>query len=77
MEHPEKKARRDKVKRHPPHLKGKQIGLYYAKLSKERKNSKGGTSKKDFFLKCVIYSIHNRNFTIQNTSLVNRLDQSY
>ncbi|KAK3911803.1 ATP-dependent DNA/RNA helicase DHX36 [Frankliniella fusca] len=32
--------------KHPPHLKGKQIGLYYAKLSKEKQQAEGGGGKK-------------------------------
>lgn len=58
MEHPEKKSRRDKVQKHsrPPHLKGKEIGLYYAKLNRLKRNAEGGEAshKKDFFVKCVI-----------------------
>lgn len=29
---------RNRVPRHPPHLRGKEIGLYYARLNRERKN---------------------------------------
>ncbi|KAE8747229.1 hypothetical protein FOCC_FOCC006021 [Frankliniella occidentalis] len=33
-------------KRHPPHLKGREIGLYYAKLSKAKKEAEGGSERK-------------------------------
>lgn len=54
MERLAKKSRLEKSKKHPPHLKGKEIGLYYARLNKEKRKNSGGPSKKDHFLKCVI-----------------------
>lgn len=54
MQHPEKKSRIEKFKKHPPHLKGKQIGLYYANLNKEKRKNGEPRSQKDYFLKCVI-----------------------
>lgn len=51
------RCKRQKIK-HPAHLKGKQIGLFYARQKwKKDGNSEDVRPRKDFFKKCVRYFI--------------------